>query len=447
MKNLVRLSVAVALAVMLIGPASGAAEENPWKVGINGFVVGTLFSQNQTFLYGQGAGVLMAAPPPIYQLPRPLAPTDKKDTFFAADVRQVRLVFNAEGPEAMGAKPKAVVDFDLFGNLGANAMGYESPSPRLRAAYAELKWGNTSADIGQHRTHLHIANTPVSLAHLFNPVTYGAGTIGYRTVGLRALHLVPMGDWKVELGAEVSAGKWNDANNAPYPNNVFPGSTPQTISLAWSSGMPQLGGRVKADGKSGALGWMGFVAGSYQTINLKGFGDTVAPAGVTLQDGSVKKSLTSYAVSAGGNLELAPVTLRFAAYTGRATAPVLGGMLQIGDIGDVGYWAQFGIFATPEISFWATYGASSCNKKDLQNWTNPSGARLAEISANPLAITTLRKDNVVAGGMVEYKSNGYAIAAEYHTISTAYLLGNLTNDDGVKWTSGYQIALSAGYFF
>ncbi len=411
-----------------------AADESPFKFEFHGFVVGSLYMQDQTFLLGQGSGLVMAAPRPSLELPQPGVATSKSGTFLGGDVRQVRPIFVITGPEALGAKPKAHFEFDLFGNQNAGAIGYESPNIRLRQAYAELKWGNTTFDAGQHSAQLLLGQIPASVAHITNPVAYGAGLIGWRTIGFRVTHAIPMDAFKLELGAEISHGKWADATG-------FPGNQPDQISLAWASSTPQFVGRVKADGKSGDLKWMGWVAGSYESVNLKGFGDSVAPAGVTLQDGSVKTSLTSYAVTGGGNLSYDPVTLMFQVYTGRATGPLAGTTLQFGDIGDLGYWAQLGVNATKQISIWGIFGGSSANKDDLQNWINTAG------TPRTVANTTLRSDNQMFGGMLRFMDGGYALAAEYYTYTTKYLLGTLAAPAGTTSTSAYQFLVSGGYFF
>lgn len=403
----------------------------------HGFVVGSIYTQDQAFLAGQGSGILIAAPTPAASLPLPGSSSSKSDTFLGGDVRQTRFILAYAGGEAWGAKPKAHLEFDLFGNPNSGVLGYESANVRLRQAYGELRWGNTTFDVGQHSAQILLAQIPASVAHITNPVPYGAGLLGWRTIGFRAFHTLPLYGANIELAAEVSHGKWADASGA----TVFPGNTPNTISLAWAAKTPEVVARVKADGKAGDLAWMYWVAGSYEAVNLKGFGNTIAPNGVTLQDGSVKKGLASWAATAGGNVTFAPVTFMFQAYTGRGTGPLAGTMLQFGDIGDVGYWAQLGVFATKQISIWGIYGAGSADRKDLQNWLNPTGAVLTEAS------TTLRKSNAVSGGMVRFADGGYALALEGSSYTTKYLLGNLANDGGTRSTNAYQLIVSGGYFF
>ncbi len=441
MKALRSLMIASLLALALVAVNARAADESPFKFEFHGFVVGSLYLQDQTFANGQGQGLLMSAPAPANKLKRPGNATDKTGTFLGGDVRETRPIFVLSGPKAFGATPKAYLEFDLFGNPNTGALGYEQENIRLRQAYGELKWGTTTLDVGQHSAQILLAQIPASVAHIPNPVTFGAGQLGWRTIGFRAIHAMPMEGWKLEIAGELSHGKWADANANPFPTNVFPGNSPTTISLAWASSTPQVAARVKADGTSGNLKWMGFVSGSWESIDLKGFGSSVAPNGVTLQDGSVKKDVTSYAVSGGGSVTFTPVTLTGQIYQGRGTAPMAGSLLQFGDIGDLGYWVQAGVNATPEISIWAIYGGSTLDKKDLQNWGNLAGTALTE------ANTGLRQQNQLYGGMLRFMDGGYALAAEYYAYSTDWLLGNLAAPAGTKSTTAYQFLLSGGYFF
>lgn len=435
MKALRSMMIASLLALALVA-ANASAQEGP-KFEFHGFVVGSLYIQDQTFANGQGQGLLVTAPAPANKIPRPGSTTDKSGTFLGGDARETRPIFILTGPKAFGAVPRAYFEFDLFGNSNAGALGYESPNLRLRQAFGELKFGNTTFDAGQHSAQILLAQIPASVAHIPNPVTFGAGSIGWRTIGFRVFHNVPMEAMNLELGAEISHGKWADAAGA----TVYPGNAPNQISMAWASNMPQLVARVKGSGKAGNLSWMGFLAGSYESIDLKGFGSTNNPNGVTLQDGSVKKGLTSYAVAAGGSITFQPVVVTAQLHQGRGTAPMAGSLLNFGDIGNLGYWAQVGVFATPQISIWGIYGGESVDKKDLQNWGNPGGTVLTE------ANTGLRQANQLYGGMIRFMDGGYALAAEYYANSTDWLLGTRAAPAGTKNTTAYQFIVSGGYFF
>lgn len=176
MKALRSILTASLLALALVA-VNASAQEGP-KFEFHGFVVGSMYIQDQTFLTGQGNGILIAAPVPANKLPRPGSTTDKSGTFLGGDVRQTRPIFVLTGPQAFGATPKAHLEFDLFGNANAGALGYESANLRLRQAFGELKWGNTTFDAGQHSAQILLAQIPASLAHITNPVPYGPASSG-----------------------------------------------------------------------------------------------------------------------------------------------------------------------------------------------------------------------------------------------------------------------------
>lgn len=453
MKSLRFLITASLLALALAGTNARAADESPFKFEFHGFVTGSLYMQDQTFLLGQGQGLLMAAPFPGAAAPCKTPACEagtfaagqatKSGTFLSGDIRQSRFIFAMTGPQAFGGTPKGYFEGDFLGGGGlAGAPGaaplFESWIPRMRQAYAEIKWGNTTLQAGQYSAQLLLAQIPVSVAHIANPVTFGAGTIGWRPMGFRVMHVLPMDSFKLELAGEIVHSKWNDPGPAINTTTGAVGNTnnPAGVGAGSASGMPQVGGRLKAEGKSGSLDWMGYLAGSYESINLKGFGET-APNGVTLQDGvTTKTSIGSWAGEVGGKVTFLPVTLAVNYYTGKATGPMAGSMLQFGDVADSGYWAQAGFFATKEFSIWGIYGASASNKNDLRLW-------VANNAANP----TLRSDNQMFGGMLQYRDAGYALAAEYYSYNTKYLLGTFAAPAGDKSITGYQAVLSAGYFF
>ena len=457
MKALRSLLIASLLAVATTASAQGS----PFKFEFHGFVTGSTYMEDQVFVTGIGQGLMLGAPSPANHLPIQVAPpgtvTTKSGTFLGGDIRQSRWIFAMSGPQVMGgATPKAYFEGDFFGMTAPGGLGYESAIPRIRQAFAELNWGNTQFQVGQYSAQLLLAQIPASIAHIANPPTFGAGTLGWRPIGLRLIHAIPMDGFKIELAAELAQSKWNDVGQslgaqlggdnggAPAPINNTPGAVP----MGWASGMPQVDARVQVIGKSGGFSYQGYVAAYYESVNLKGFGDTnrsgtPAAPGVVLQDGTRKTSVSPFVAELGGKFNFAPVTLAFNAYTGKATGPLAGAMLQWGDIKDVGAWGQLGADLTKEFSLWVLYGFSSPDKKDVQNWVNLAGANLTEFNSG------LRGDNSVIGAMAKYQEGGYALSLEYYGYSTKYLTGNLApgNSIGTKSESAYQVLLTGGYFF
>lgn len=405
MKSLRSLFIGSALALALVANVARAADESPFKFEFHGFVTGSLYFQDQVFAVAQGQGLTFLAPTPA---------NHTGGTLLGGDIRQSRFAFSLSGPEALGGTPRGYLELDLFGGNSAGTFGTESVFPRIRVAYAEMKWGNTCLQAGQ-QNQLVVPQIPATVAHIANPMTYGAGTIGWRTPGVRLTQSVPIDGGKVDLAVEVVRNKWADA--------AATATTPATISLGEASGIPMLQARAMLDGKSDDFGYMAYLVGVYHKVKLDGFGGVVAlpPAAAG------KDSISGYAVELGGKFSYSLVTLALNGYKGKATANMLGGLLRFGDIADIGYWGNLGINFTKEFSIWGLYGHSDVNKEDARLWAT---------NTTPLA-------NDTYGGMVRYMEKGYALAVEGYQSKTKWSTTATTDET----TKALQIIVSAGYFF
>ncbi len=419
MKPLRFFAYSSVVALLLSAGAVRAADESPFKFEFHGFVTGSMFIQNQVFLGGNGQDNLFAAPTPANEVGGPGFAGSKSDSFLGADARQSRWIFVVTGPKAFGATPKSYFEGDFLGASALQTAGnIEHTQARLRSAFGELKWGATALQVGQFSAQLILAQLSASVGHLANPITFGTGTIGGRAVGLRAIHTMPMGDMKLEIAGEVLASKFADPVRAATPGAVSPG---------WDAGIPSLGARAKLDGKSGALAFSLYVAGLWEQVDLKGFGDT-APNGVTLPNGQTKKELSPYAAEVGGNFLFAPVSLAFNVYTGKGTGVWAGALLQNGDISDMGYWAQLGVHPTKQIGLFGLFGQGKTDEDDARLWGGT------------------RKDNQLIGGIARFSDGGYTFAVEYYQFTTTYLTGGFGGTGTVE-TDGNQVIVSAHYAF
>jgi hypothetical protein len=430
--------VASTAALAFTAAPARAADESPFKFEFHGFVTYSGYYQDQVFNNGQGQGLLLVAPNPANNapykgntVPPPAGAATKSASLWSGDIRQTRFAFAMTGPKALGATPKGYIEADFFGGSAPGAF-VESWIPRMRAAYAELNWGNTILQAGQFGAHLLLGQLPASAAHIANPYSYGAGTVGWRTIGLRILHTIPLDGVKLELAFETAQPRWLDAPSA----SGIPGNTPATVGYGPSSGFPQLVGRVKGSGKAGSFDWSVYVAGSYDSISLKGgFGDATTPNGVTLTDGSVVTKISPYVAEVGGTFKFDPVTLAFNVYTGTGTAPMIGSFAQAGDIADTGYWVQAGWNITKEFSIWGFYGGETLDKTDVGLWVPATAAGAP------------KSDNTTIGGMLRYQDGGYAFAAEFYNLATKYLAVPGAAGWNEQTTKGSQLILTAGYFW
>jgi len=416
------LFIASTLALAVSANTARAADESPFKFEFHGFVVGSLYYQDQVFANQQGQGLLLAAPSPANKAPSsaPAVPNaTKSGSLLGGDVRQSRLAFSLTGPKEafLGGTPRAYFEFDLFGLIGAGGFGTEQNIPRIRAAIAEVRWGATTFQAGQ-QNQLLVAQTPPTIAHVPQAITFGAGTIGWRTPGVRVMHTIPMDGFKLELGGEIVENNWNNTVQAVNATQ----STPASVSLGNASTLPQVQGRAKLDGKAGDVAWMVYLVGAYHQVNLEGFGASAAP---TTINGVVKKSIDGYAIEGGGKLTFAPVTLALNAYMGQATGNLLGDIAQYGDISSFAGWASLSVDATKELSIHAIFGTDRPEAKDVRAW---GGTRL---------------ENTAYGGMIRYMEGGYAVGVEGYQFDTKYSTGATTSVNN----KGLQIIGSAGYFF
>ena len=469
MKALRSLLIASLLAV---ATSASAQDPSPWKFEFHGFVTGSMFVQNQVFSGGTGQDNLLAAPAPSQAAPCKTAActggtfaagrATKSGTFFGADARQSRWVFVLSGPSAFGAVPKVYFEGDFLGNTaniptgGTAAVPNPLPTPppasgtsnatvtltypggaientqaRLRQAYGELKWGPTQLQMGQYSAHYVLLGLSDSVAHIANPITFGTGTIGGRTVGLRVLHTMPVGDMSLQLAGEVAAPKWNDPVR---------GGALANISQAWASGMPAFGAKAALSGKGSGLTYAVSAAVQYESVDFKSFG-TTTPTGVALADGSFKTSASPYAVAGYLNVGYSMVNLTGTYYTGQGTGVWTGAIGQLGQFDSSGFWAQLRVQPLKELSIAGLYGMGSANEKGVRLWNDAA-----------VATGTQRKENTLMGGILRYSDGGYTFAAEYYQMETTWLQGTWAQyaagtAPGTIKTDGYQFVLSGHYAF
>lgn len=424
MNNLRSLMFATLLALAFAAPSVRAADEtpNPWKFEFHGWISASMYYQDQVFALQQGQGLLLGAPPSSSLAGGSCTPAGacaypKSASLLSGDVRNSRFAFSMAGPKVFGgaAQPRAYLEFDFFGVQSPGAFGAEMPHPRLRVAIAELKFGGTNIQVGQ-QNQLVVVQIPGSLSHISNPVSYGAGTIGWRTPGIRVTQMVPVGGAQLELAAEAVANKWSNGTTIQATN-------PAGVGYGESSGLPMFQGRAKLDGAAGGFSYSAYLVGVYHSLDLNGFGDGGALPGWA----GTKKSVSGNVVEVGGRLTFAPVSLSGNFYTGKTTGGMFGSLVYFGDIKDTGYWVQLAGNVTKELSLNVAYGANTPDKADVRRVAGNS-ARLA---------------NTLVGGMVKYQDGGYAVGVEAWKYTTTYSTGAATSTD----TSALQVIATAAYFF
>ncbi len=365
---------------------------------LHGFVSTTGFFQDAPFnSYGQKALFVGGK----YEADKPV---------FGFDIRQTRLNFSVKGPQIMGgATPKAVVEFDMFGidevTVGATSVyGDVSILPRIRVAYVELAWANTTLQIGQQNM-LTIGAIPQSLRGIAFPMTYAAGTVGWRAPGVWGWHTFGT-DTKLEIAWSVQRSQW--ANGS--------GLSPGGINAGYSSGLPAFEGRARVFNKMFDI-WL---SGHWQTIDRNGPGVIAVPTPNT--------DMQTILGTVGTKFNLGPVALSGSAWYGKNAGPLLGNIIQFtpltyqGNIFGYGAWGQAGVNVTKSLSAWFTYGIDHPQYADIFATGN----------------FRMRNQNMV--GMVRWQEGGFMMGMEW-------LYTRTTDSRFADPLTGNQISLSANYYF
>src|SRR5256714_2430600 len=175
-------------------------------------------------------------------------------TFQGAGIRNTRLNFTFAGPPVIGKwSPRAVLEADFFGTLGAPPFGDEQPNLRARFAYVDLTNGATTLRIGQYWSPM-FGEVPVSVSHLAFPLGYGAaGMVGWRYPGVYFYH-------------DLNPGK---PTTIQLVLSAFEGSGPAVPAAAGlpatgqgeASGLPQLEGRLNFTHRKSNFSWTAYVVG------------------------------------------------------------------------------------------------------------------------------------------------------------------------------------------
>ena len=427
------LLAAAALAVA--GPAM--ADDPPaFTFALHGFLGASLYAQD-AYLGPSSGGQAM------YALPRSLSPSADKLTL-GGDVRQSRLNFSvtANNVKVLGATPKAVAEVDFFGSNGAGAYGDVSLLPRMRVAYAELGWTNDTLNVGQ-MYQLVLSVLPASVGHQAFPVTYEAGTLGWRYPGFTYYHRQAMGDMKLELALQIQRASWGNPNVGPFADPSLPAPAEFSVGqpgLGEASALPAF--EARATLSQGAT-WMVSATGHWSEVDPSGLG-TTSGSGTVCGAGLHCQNLQVVAGQVSAKLNVGPLTLQGNIYAGKNTFPLLGELLEFqnftvadGDVHEWGGWAQAGYNLTKEFSVWGLAGTEQPNSSDVRHniAITPGGGGAAGA----------RLQNTVTNAMVRYMENGFALALEYTHWHTVYTYA-ATSTSGLS-TDANQLMVSGFYFF
>ena len=383
---------AVASALALPGVASAGDVKTAVSEGltIKGFVIASLFMQDNNFSFGNGQNA---------QWPSSDFSTD--ETTFGGDVRNTRLTLAFNGPDADNFKVGGTVEVDFFGGFnGAGAFSDEQQILRLRLAYVDVTRGKTTFRVGQAWSPM-FGNVPASPTHVAFPLGYGTGMPGWRFPGLFVYHDFGGSDnFKTKLTLALMRGSWSGSTI----DNNSPGE----------AGTPQIEGRLDFSGKN----WSVYVVGHYDQKDLSGVGAD-AP----------DDSLDGTAVEVGAKVKFGMFTLAGNFYDGSAIGQQFGAITQFGDIDSKGGWVQGSFQFSPKWAAHLFYGID-----------DPDDFHVVDSGNN-----RLKNEQIAASVM--YSSGPYVLGVEWLNASLDKAVEDSETEFSTVNVDGNQVSFSVWYKF
>lgn len=371
------------------------------SVAMHGWVSATAFSQNKSFIFGNGTNAEFPVP-------------GSTGSLSGIDVRNTRLWFDLSGAKFAGNwQGGGHIELDFFGGFnGAGAFSSQQETPRLRQAYMILQnpVSGSKVLIGQQfNLTLGLDNVPASLTNLAFPLGYGAGgLIGWRFPGVVFMQDLNHGasgpKWRLDLGA--FSGNWS----GPGDNLNY-----QTAGNVGFS--PQLEARLHVEDKD----WLAYAVVHYSKIDLRGVTGT-SPTPIT-------PSFTSEAFVVGANWHPGNWMFKGSWYTGKGIGQLFGSLTQFGDIKDTGGFVQAGYSFTPHWSTDVFYAVGKPNKNDVIAWMGHGSAG--------------RLDNRQEAVSLNYTAGAYGFGLQWMNDK----LQSTTNGTDRLTTTGNQLSLSGIYHF
>ncbi|MCT4602525.1 MAG: DcaP family trimeric outer membrane transporter [Marinifilum sp.] len=347
-----------------------------------------------------------------------------KDGVYNMAVIQSRVNAKITGPEILGAKTNGLLEAEFIGNGESDTNGM-----RLRHAYVNLDWGQTSLLIGQ-------TWSPLFVAEVF-PFTVGANAgLPFkpfsRNPQVRLTHKV--GNWK--LLAAI-------ASERDYTSTGPDGASNKYLR---NSGLPILQGQAHYYAGKHLIG----VSGEYKSIKPSLMSSTGSKEAGNYQEWKNDETISSWALMGYFKLNFEPITFKAQATYGTNMTDVL----MLG-----GYAVKSLNPLTNEASYTGikvlgTWAELSYRKKDWQL------AFLGGYSKNYGAEDKLANNNLIyargkdIGELVrlaprackKYKNLKFEFEVEY----TAAAYGKLADKARVtdtKWVGGTRFSLGVYYSF
>ncbi len=340
-------------------------------------------------------------------------------------LRQSIIGLEAFGPDFLGARTSANVNFDFGGGFPAVYNGVDSGLVRLRTAAVRLDWKDTSIIAGQDQLFLSPL-APTSFASLIVPPLSYAGNLWAWTPQLRVEHRFALSeDSKITL-----QGGFLDPLTGQPPNNMnaMDYTYYRTPDAGEQSRQPAYAARVAYShpmfGQDFTIG-----AGGYYSRQNWGYGATV----------------NGWAGTMDANLPLGKMfTLSGEAYRGAAIGGIGGALgrsvtyslplsnpnTYVNPVNDVGGWAQLKYRAMPKLEFNGAFGLDNPFAADVRYFGE---------QAMSYAPAYLTRNRSAFGNVIYRPRSDLLFAAEYRRLRTFTIYDN-------SYEAG-QVNMSMGVLF
>ena len=351
-------------------------------------------------------------------------PHDPMDTngSVGGTLRQSIIGLEAFGPDFLGARTSANVNFDFGGGFPGVYNGVDSGLVRLRTASVRLDWKDTSVVAGQDT--LFIAPfSPTSFASLIVPPLSYAGNLWVWTPQLRVEHRFELSE-----GSKVTVqGGFLDPVTGQPPDDGYytyyrtPGAGEQTRQPAYA----------------GRVAYSHPMFGQTFTVGAAGY--------YSRQNWGYDRIVNGWAGMMDANLPLGRLfTLSGAFYRGAAIGGIGGALgrsvvyngplyspgTEVNPLNTVGGWAQLKYRATPKLEFNGAFGQDSPFAADVRYFGSQSESYApAYYTANRSAF----------GNVIYRPRSDLLFAAEYRRLRSFTIYDN-------SYEAG-QVNMSVGVLF
>jgi len=361
-----------------------------YRVRLSGIVLMNLFGN-------QGTVDNMDFPAVVYDH----APGSSGGTF-GATVRQSQIGLEVFGPEVVGARTRADLQFDFAGGFPRLPNGVSAGLVRLRTGTVHLDWGRTSVVAGQDGIFFSPQN-PTSFATLAQPALSYAGNLWAWVPQIRVEHRFAIGEDSTLL---VQGGVLDGQSGEPPVGTGYR--------------QPQAGERSRVPAFATRAAWSRTIFGQPLRLGVGGY--------YGRQDYGFSRNVDAWSGMADWEIPLGRLfSLSGEAYRGRALGGLGGGIWrsvlfsgdpnapdsQVRGLNTAGGWAQMKYRATSRLEFNGGFGEDT--------------SYTADIRAFPLPVAfgdpTLTKNQGSLANVIFRPRSDLLLSAEYRHMKT-YTIDN-----------------------